>query len=682
MKKFKNKKLIVNIIIIIAVCFFAEIAISSFSNICLMLSGAEEKTLSLSSARIIDGKESSINDDVIYLKGGVLFFEDINEEMKNICIEMSNDDGEYVDVELSYTDDNFAFDDGYTYNVAKTSMLAGDSEQNFYSVSSFGEVKGLKINIKDSSDLIEISSIKLNAFKPFHISLFRFIILLTICFIIRFKLWNIAYSPKKSFGIAVSALMMCTAVIGLMSLMNLSNPSVTLLEEYPSENISSQDQYRQLFEAFSNGHIDLDIDYDTSKLDSLENPYDRSERNEADLHGDFWDRAYYNGKFYSYFGVSPVFTVYFPVFFLTGHAPSTLLASGIMCIYAIIFISLLYNFVINKFCEGAPSVAVILGHIALIFGSLIFALAAENQFYYLAVVSGIAWLAAFFYFILKAYYENNLKKRIIFLAVTGISVVMIVASRPSLILYCISAIVPAIFIFSDKHEKTKNKILYIISIGTPVVIGAVLIMIYNYLRFENPFEFGFNYQLTVSMAEANTITLSMLPAALYHYFVQQPRVSSIFPYIEIKGHSLEAYSRYTYVGRTMGILNYPLTWGLFFAPFAVSKKDKKDKFKSFFLGVITVTALILAFVDMCTAGSHYRYTADILMPLLLVSIVVVFNILQMLKSAPAKIYNLAYIFTILAMSATVIIGYLMIFANESEKLMKQYPLAVDFLRSL
>ena len=128
----------------------------------------------------------------------------------------------------------------------------------------------------------------------------------------------------------------------------------------------------------------------------------------------------------------------------------------------------------------------------------------------------------------------------------------------------------------------------------------------------------------------------------------------------------------------MGVLTYPASWGIFAIPFV---DKKKDKFKSFFTLTLFVTALLLAFIDMCKAGSHYRYTADILVPIILVGLITLFDVLKALENAPKKIYLTAYVFVILLMVLTVVVGYLLIFANENQYYINDYSSITKTLRS-
>ena len=53
----------------------------------------------------------------------------------------------------------------------------------------------------------------------------------------------------------------------------------------------------------------------------LENPYDALNRDSDLINRDedyLWDAAYYNGKFYVYFGILPVLVIFLPFYLITG----------------------------------------------------------------------------------------------------------------------------------------------------------------------------------------------------------------------------------------------------------------------------------------------------------------------------------------------------------------------------
>ena len=59
-------------------------------------------------------------------------------------------------------------------------------------------------------------------------------------------------------------------------------------------------------------------------------------------------------------------------------------------------------------------------------------------------------------------------------------------------------------------------------------------MWYNKIRFDDPFQFGSIYQMTVDNTAANKITLSRLPAAIAVYFFGGLDQLNDFPFLRTK----------------------------------------------------------------------------------------------------------------------------------------------------
>ncbi len=654
-----NKNKIKKLAILLTVSVIITLVVSNISAFSMI--GGEEKT-------IFEEDNINISED------NPLIIDNINIPIHSLEITTDSYNDFYTDVTVSFTDDNFSLKSGYDYNYCRQLVRSGTNAVNYFNISSYGNVGSIKII---SNEAVNITSVRVNTGKPLSFSFILVLIIFVILYMSVNNIWSVKAGDRYNLIVGACGGVMCFLVIWFMAVICVQCDE-TLIRRIPL-NVSGEDQYVQLFDAFHNHRTYLDIDFDSDELDSLANPYDRTQRNKANLHGDFWDRAYYNGKLYSYFGAAPVLTVYYPVYFVTRKIPTTLFASGILAIQCIIFISLLYGLFVKKFVGDVPAAALVLGQVAVIFGSGIFAAAAETMFYFMAVLSGVAWTAAFLYFLFKAYYTDSLKSRVILLICCGISGSLIAASRPTLLLYCAVGLIPAFGIMTSESESIKNKAIYCASVGVPLFIGACLIMAYNNTRFDNPFEFGFNYQLTVSRAQANTIKLSMIPPAVYHYFLQQPNVTSSFPYIRLASRGWDSYTRYSYAGRTMGIMTYPAAWGIAVLPMFI---NKKDIFRSVVLSSLGICALLMSFIDMCKAGSHYRYTIDIGFAVLLLSVIGALMLLNKLSSNESQMYKYVYFIMTAAVIATVIIGVLLIFANESERIISDYPKSVEVFRNM
>lgn len=76
-------------------------------------------------------------------------------------------------------------------------------------------------------------------------------------------------------------------------------------------------QYGALAHSLLNGRLDLEAD-PPAELLALENPYDAGARDAAQINDIHWDHAFYNGRYYVYFGIVPCLLFQLPFEALTG----------------------------------------------------------------------------------------------------------------------------------------------------------------------------------------------------------------------------------------------------------------------------------------------------------------------------------------------------------------------------
>ena len=129
-----KKKRIVKIIVLVVVCIFAECLISNYSALRIIFSGTQEVNVDFKSPSISSSGAIYINTgDKITLNNGSILISDLNCELKNICLVLSGDYYEYVHLDISYLDDNFAYEeDGYDYNISNILMYSGINEKNYF----------------------------------------------------------------------------------------------------------------------------------------------------------------------------------------------------------------------------------------------------------------------------------------------------------------------------------------------------------------------------------------------------------------------------------------------------------------------------------------------------------------------------------------------------------------------
>ncbi|MDE7390460.1 MAG: hypothetical protein K2M82_05930, partial [Lachnospiraceae bacterium] len=294
------------LIFFIITCVLLEMFIANISAIRMVISGGECMEMPLDSQSIGSYKGNiSFYDGKISVSGGDITFNDINSEMHNVSLTV-NGSGIYVPITVSFTDDNFAYEKGFDYNSNDINLYAYNDTENYIMLSSYGNVKSLRISFDKLDTPVEITDISINKIPSFRFNFLRFGIIILIALVIKYKLWNVKLSDRHPPLLFMVTVVLCGCIMCSAVVIANSASDVSLLQDYPISNINAQDQYIQLFDAFQKGQLNLDLDYDTSNFDRAENIYDRSERKHEGISGSFWDRAYYNGKFYSYFGAAPV----------------------------------------------------------------------------------------------------------------------------------------------------------------------------------------------------------------------------------------------------------------------------------------------------------------------------------------------------------------------------------------
>lgn len=475
-----------------------------------------------------------------------------------------------------------------------------------------------------------------------------------------FKLLNTTYDKKRfAHNVAFFTALLLLALLCLCAL-----PNVKECHEYPLKNVYMQyDQYALQFNAFVNGHIELDA-VPPEELAELDNPYDPSSRGRISY---LWDIAYYGGNYYSYFGIAPIITVYYPVFLLTGMIASKSLACLILGICAVLFVGLAYRELVLRFCDEPNLILTVAGLVAVVFASGAYIGISYSDTYYIAVLSALECSSAVVFLSFRAMRTKKLAPRAVLLALAALALTLAVWSRPTAALMCL-VILPTFIGFAAgiKRNTLKEGIVTVASFVLPLCLGAAAVMIYNAVRFSSPFDFGSNYQLTVSDISKNTLSLSLFFPAIGSFFLQLPEHKAGFPFVGWSKYRFATFGdnvRYIYHDSTVGAFAFGLPIASFFAPFAVDRR--KDKVKTATLLLLPPLAVLVAFADYCLAGVNVRYLLDILPLLSSVSAVVC---LELHSKSSGKLRGALGMLCLLLFGTAVIMCLGLIFCNANDLL--------------
>lgn len=400
------------------------------------------------------------------------------------------------------------------------------------------------------------------------------------------------------------AIILCVATMFIywMSYMGIHNL------EYPLKNkVSGYDPYVQQFDAFMKGQLHIDWEPD-SKLVALDNPYEPAERKGVDF---LWDRAYYDGKYYSYFGITPIVTLIYPFYYISGIIPAPLLMQFIYIgIFAIVFPKLMMMLLDRYGKKVSSALKVLITYTAYVSSLDLLYGRGRNPFYYIACTAAIAFITWFAYLFFKGIFEEDHRKRCIYFLFSGLMFALSFHARINTAFMAVFFIVPVVIGKLILAKQTwKVKLTEIGCLGLFVAVGFILSFTYNYVRFGNILDFGTNYQLTVTDVSNYKLDISEFDDAIKYYYKSNLLKSVGNNDVVFCDHDMESVDRYLYVAHYVGLYYIPfMMFGLIaiIIPFfKVNGKVYKITLLSTLLG-----GFIMAWINFCLGGVIFRYLAD------------------------------------------------------------------------
>lgn len=439
-----------------------------------------------------------------------------------------------------------------------------------------------------------------------------------------------------------------------------------------------QQQYYRLTEALLEGHLDLG---EATVLAGLDNPYDPAARAAAGLgYEDFkWDHAYYNGRYYVYFGIVPVLLFYLPCYVLTGrhlpHVNAVFLLGGLLmagCAY------LLWQ-VIRRWFPSTPYVLYLLLSITMGAASCLGYAIYKPDLYLVPILAGIVcgvWGLAFWISAKKG--EEYVTWR---LGAGSVCVALIAGCRPQMLLILLAA--PVLFggaALQRQKRFARKDVAQALALCLPFVVAAAGIMWYNAARFGSVWDFGASYNLTTNDMTHRGWVWGRCGLGIFSYLLQPVRISSVFPFLQ--DFQVEtSYQGLTLSEMMMGgvLWLFPV---LLFGIYGLGKKEIFADRRCYHLvwgsQMLTVALVV---VDTQMAGLLTRYFGDfvwIAMTGSILSILACYDWLEREHRSSRLLMRLV----VLACCVTLTFTFLRIFAHSEDSLQNANPALYYHIRSL
>ncbi len=557
-----------------------------------------------------DGSELIYDEYYSFEDGFTLTIPDINQDIRNYYLDIedySNDSWNSRDFSrlTAFHIVNSITDEGNANYYSFGELLVSpeiDSSMYIF-LEPYGKVSDLKITFTEGVDEICFSGVYLNKRPPVYFNVIRMIILALLLFSI-IAVVNAVYEcnckrPNERKRIIV---LLITAI--LLSVIATSIQKQNLMH-------GMQKGYPDLARSLAEGNVYIEESTDDVLL-NMDNPYDRTLRDAlgADY---YWDVAYYEGKYYIYFGVVPAIIFHLPYYLITGNDLYYDHAQMLMNILILLGALALIEIIRKKYYEYLPIHMEILIYITTMFAIGLGILVKRSAIYYEAIGTAIMLVLWGLYFWLRSVRDNEVS---LWQGMLGsLFMALSVGARPQFAV----ASFAAFYIYRQAFREKKIKTIVLLIL--PYIPIAIALMMYNYARFGSVFDFGANYNLTTHDMTHIGLHLARIPMGIWYYLIKIPIFDYVFPYMkrDTVGGVYQGFIAWEeQAGGTIALTPY-----LFLGLSAIKKKSDEGML----VKISMVTALVVVIMDSVMCGISMRYQLDY--RLLLAVPVMVYNLKQM-----------------------------------------------------
>lgn len=591
-----------------------------------------------------------------------LTLSDINAPVHNIYLHLIDPASPAVYYTLQFTDSA----NGNLRELDEKAVVSGVPESRYVQLHLSGTTRRLRLRINaQAGEEVHIRQIRLNVEEPLFVHPGRIAFLWLIgMLLVLFGPRSWVYTTRLDLREGRQRLLVVAIV--LLNIVATSwagraaDPSVW--RELRDDRDYQEKEYELYAEALLQGHTYLDI-RPPRYLVQMRNPYDRMQRNEVAGQNDekvLWDAAYYNGRYYVYFGIVPALLSFLPWRVLTGAALPTwravLFNAGLLWILAFYF---LYVLIRRYFKKTSLGIYLLLSW-AFVPACGVIYLATFPVVYSVPFIYGLVFTILGLSLWMRGFDKKGKAHRLR-MAAGSLCIALTLGCRPTMILTALLAF-PVFWeeirekkFFFPKRESLRNTAAVIL----PFVPVGLVQMELNRARFGSPFDFGADYNLTVTDLTKKTFSIAKNIPALFQELVQPLHIQPQFPFITGIEVATD-YQGYMFIDKMLGGFFALNLLALFcFWIFRIRKKMADRRvfgLAAFAFGL----AAVLIEMDIQIGGISQRYMIDYGWLLMLAAVLAILTILD-----DADTYGYyAYLKVVIVLAALCIgVNYLTVFSD-------------------
>ena len=371
--------------------------------------------------------------------------------------------------------------------------------------------------------------------------------------------------------------------------------------------------YNLLARGFRSGHLSLQAEVPAGVL-KLKDPYDPKQNAPFGMH----DVSYYKGRFYLYFGPAPALALYGPFAAVSGRELDDRQAVFLFCSAAFLAGAFLMTRVSRRYFPALGLAGELGGIAAMGLATMVPVLLRRQQVYEVAV----SCADAFFLLSLLCLYQSLHKERKLgWLAFASLCYGLAIASRATYLFGAACLLVPVLLgLRPDAASEGggPSRIARACAAILPVGLVTAGLLLYNDLRFDSPFEFGYHFAFS-GANESNSTHFS--PSFVWFncraYLFAPAHLSAYFPFVRVA--SLPPMpAGYTGVEDPYGIFpNIPFVLLALASPLACAHRPRLRLFAA----GVAIASLAVAAVIFTFQFAANRYMVDFLPGLVILGVI-------------------------------------------------------------
>lgn len=604
-----------------------------------------------------------------------IVIDNMDAPVRNIRVDCSDaSDTPVVHVLMNISDEA---NTGYT--LTETEVISSIRESSYLRIYTDGSAREIRMAF-DSGEITDVGKInvKLNSIRPFCMHparLFFLIVILAMFFIFKpgsaiYKMPLYPADKKLSDRNKIYILSAVAAFICLWLFIVLSF-DFDIWKYYGIGHVEAIYNYQA--EAFLDGHVHLNFE-PPKYLSEMNNPYDANARFAMyEQTGEAFklDFAFFNGKYYSYYGIVPTLLFYLPFIALTGIPLNNSIPVILMGILFIVFSFLFIHKALGRFYKNISLGLYFILSTIFIFGTGAFYCAQTPCVYSVGFIFALAFTVIALYCWLSASDKHFINSKAPLskarLLIGAVSMGLAIGSRPVFGMY-LFLIFPLFYQeIKDRLFFSKKGLANTLAVVLPLMAIGAGLLYYNKLRFGSFFDFGNTYNLSDMDLNKRDPGIQRLWLGFFEYLFQPMNITGKYPYVK----SIFDYKNYA--TDYLGYMFFDPVYGGYFVlcPVCLAivflrkcrAELKEMKMRGFAICSLAFGAALLI-LDIEKTGITLRYQMDFAMFTVLAAVLVLISLFKMSeKSSYEKAFKILLAVVILLTAVTVFNNLIIMLAD-------------------